>query len=325
MALPLLTTPLRPLTVIAAVMTPVIVLLSSCEKLADGVVNEIEFPEHEPRLAVTMFVTPGDTVLLATVYQSAGIMDLAGSTPLRQSTVTLTQNGEVLAFGDSTNWGETPWEPGYAQNVMKMTLENPLVLAPGEISLAVDASPTFEPIVITETMPDVPVVDHLFEPFADTVVTQWEDYEFYNHRITVNLDNRPGARDDYMIFLEAKGAFEGNSWYSTGSGAFPDPRMEYSSGCTCLLATDNGEDNVSMDNLVFEVYAGDNGGYAQEQFLRLRVERPTSSLSNYFRSVDAYNNALGNPFAEPASIQGNIPDGFGIFGVTSEVVVPLWE
>ena len=325
MALPLLTTPLRPLTVIAAVMTPVIVLLSSCEKLADGVVNEIEFPEHEPRLAVTMFVTSGDTVLLATVYQSAGIMDLAGSTPLRESTVTLTQNGEVLAFGDSTNWGETPWEPGYAQNVMKMTLDNPLVLAPGEISLAVDASPAFEPIVIAETMPDVPVVDHLFEPFADTVVTQWEDYEYYNHRITVNLDNRPGVPDDYMIFLEVKDAIEGLSWYSTGSEAFPDPRMEYSYGCACLLATDNGEDNVSMSNLVFEVYAGDNGGNAQEQFLRLRVERPTSSLSNYFRSVDAYYNALGNPFAEPASIQGNIPDGFGIFGLTSEVVVPLWE
>lgn len=91
------------------------------------------------------------------------------------------------------------------------------------------------------------------------------------------------------------------------------------------MATDNGEDNVSMGNLVFEVYAGDNGSYAQDQFLRLRVERPTSSLSNYFRSVDAYYNALGNPFAEPASIQGNIPDGFGIFGLTSEVVVPLWE
>ena len=128
-----------------------------------------------------------------------------------------------------------------------------------------------------------------------------------------------------MIYLEVKDAFEGSQWYRTGSQAFPDPRFEYNSGCACLLASDNGEDNVSMDNLVLEAYAGDNGGYATEQFLRLRVQRPTSSLANHFRSVDAYFNALGNPFAEPATIQGNIPDGFGIFGVTSEVVVPLWE
>jgi hypothetical protein len=39
--------------------------------------------------------------------------------------------------------------------------------------------------------------------------------------------------------------------------------------------------------------------------------------------VDAYYGASDNPFAEPTSIQGNIPDGFGIFGVTTEVVVPL--
>jgi hypothetical protein len=205
---------------------------------------------------------------------------------------------------------------------MKMVLDEPLELAEGDVSLTVDASPTFDPIVVTETVPETPIVAHLFEPRADTI-SKW-GYSYYNHRITVGLDNRSGVRDDYMIYLEVKDEFGGGSeWDNTGGPAFPDPRVEYNGGCNCLMATDGGEDNVSLENLVFEAWGGDDSGYEYEQTLRLRIERPTASLANHFRSVDAYYGALGNPFAEPASIQGNIPDGFGIFGVTNGVTIPL--
>lgn len=319
MALPLLTLTRRFafLVVVAAALT-----LHSCAKLENGVVNEIEFPAHDPRLAVTMFVSPGDTVLFATVYQSAGIQESTGSVPLREATLTMSQNGMTLVAGDATNWNDDgPWgPPGAEQSVMKMVLDEPLQLAEGEVSLTVDASPTFDPILVTETVPETPIVEHLFEPLADTI-SEW-GYSYYNHRITVGLDNRPGVRDDYMIYLEAK--FDGGSeWDNIGGPAFPDPRVEYNGGCNCLLATDGGEDNVSLENLVFEAWGGDDSGYEYEQTLRLRIERPTASLANHFRSVDAYYGALGNPFAEPASIQGNIPDGFGIFGVTNGVTIPL--
>jgi hypothetical protein len=321
MALPLLmlTRRFASLVIVAAALT-----LHSCAKLENGVVNEIEFPAHDPRLAVTMFVSPGDTVLFATVYQSAGIQESTGSVPLREATLTMSQNGTVLVSGDATNWNDDgPWDPpGTEQSVMKMVLDEPLELAEGDVSLTVDASPTFDPIVVTETVPETPVVAHLFEPLADTI-SEW-GYSYYNHRITVGLDNRPGVRDDYMIYLEVKDEFGGGSeWYNTGGPAFPDPRVEYNGGCNCLMATDGGEDNVSLENLVFEAWGGDDSGYEYEQTLRLRIERPTASLANHFRSVDAYYGALGNPFAEPASIQGNIPDGFGIFGVTNGVNIPL--
>ena len=321
MALPLLTLTRRFafLVIVAASLA-----LHSCSKLENGVVNEIEFPAHDPRLAVTMFVSPGDTVLFATVYQSAGIQESTGSVPLREATLTMSQNGTVLVAGDATNWNDDgPWgPPGTEQSVMKMVLDEPLQLAEGEVSLTVDASPTFDPILVTETVPETPIVEHLFEPLADTI-SEW-GYSYYNHRITVGLDNRPGVRDDYMIYLEVKDEFGGGSeWYNTGGPAFPDPRVEYNGGCDCLLATDGGEDNVSLENLVFEAWGGDDSGYDYEQTLRLRVERPTASLANHFRSVDTYYNSLGNPFAEPASIQGNIPDGFGIFGVTNGVTIPL--
>ena len=117
-------------------------------------------------------------------------------------------------------------------------------------------------------------------------------------------------------------------WWDVGSEAVSDPRMGYSSGCACLLATDNGEDNVSMENILLEVedyYDYDDYGEPIEPNYRLRVGRPAAALANHFNSIDAYFDALDNPFSEPTSVQGNIPDGFGIFGVSNGVVIPLTE
>lgn len=322
MALPLLTSPIRTSTLLAAV-AGTLALLPSCEKLQNGVVNEIEFPEHQPRLAVNMFVSPGDSVVYATVYQSAGVTDSIGSQPLRHAAVSLLQGNTVLLEGDSSNWAEFPTGPWMQSPLMKMVLDAPLQLQPGAVTLVVDASPTFEPLVISEEVPEVPVVGHEFEAYADTVDEGW-GYTYFRHRVTVDLENRPGERDDYMVFVEYRDDLEGSQWYNDVSPAFPDPRLAYNDGCQCLLVTDSGEDNVALTNLVLESWAGDEE-YTPEGSYRLRVERPTPSLANHFNSVQAYYGALDNPFSEPASIQGNIPDGFGIFGVTSEVVIPLQD
>ena len=207
--------------------------------------------------------------------------------------------------------------------LMKMVLDAPLRLQPGAVTLVVDASPTFEPLVISEEVPEVPVEGHEFEAYADTVDEGW-GYTYFRHRVTVDLENRPGERDDYMVFVEYRDDFEGSQWYNDVSPAFPDPRLAYNDGCQCLLVTDSGEDNVALTNLVLESWAGDEE-YTPEGSYRLRVERPTPSLANHFNSVQAYYGALDNPFSEPPSIQGNIPDGFGLFGVTSEVVIPLQD
>ena len=132
MALPLLTSPLRTSTLLAAVAVT-LALLPSCEKLQNGVINEIEFPEHEPRLAVNMFVSPGDTVVYATVYQSAGITDPVGSQPLRHAVVSLLQDNTILLQGDSSNWAEFPSGPWQSSSLMTMLLNVPLQLQPGAV------------------------------------------------------------------------------------------------------------------------------------------------------------------------------------------------
>ena len=190
--------------------------------------------------------------------------------------------------------------------------------------LEVDASPHFEPLSLVQPLPERPVVESTFEAFADSVDEGW-GYVFYYHRLTVDLENRPSERDDYLIQLQFRDTLTGKDWYNAGDLSYPDPRVDYNSGCACWLAQDNGSDNVSMANLVFDMYAGEEDEDITEWSgeYRLVVQRPTEDLVRYFDSVHAYENASGNPFAEPTSIQGNIPEGFGIFGVTTEVVVPL--
>ena len=301
------------------------VLCMSCQKLESGVVREIEFPEHDPRLAVTMFVSPGDSALYASVYQSAGVLSVGGSTPLRDATLSLLQGEVVLAQGDSTHWVEAdPWSAWNSGPFMKIPLPSVLVLEEGPLSLEVDASPHFEPMSLVQPLPERPVVESTFEAFADTV-DEGVGYVFYNHRLTVDLENRPSERDDYLIQVQFRNTVTGKDWYNAGDLSYPDPRVDYNSGCSCWLAQDNGSDNVSMANLVFDMYAGEEDEDITEWSgeYRLVVQRPTEDLVRYFDSVHAYENASGNPFAEPTSIQGNIPDGFGVFGVTNKVVVTI--
>jgi len=175
-------------------------------------------------------------------------------------------------------------------------------------------------------VPEQPVFGFEYVPLADSVDYGWGYMEYFD-QVTLDLTNRPGVRDDYMVFLETyfEGFEDDGEWYAEGDLAFPDPRAEYSWNCGCVLVTDNGQNNIDLTNLVLEMYAGDvedpdEGGMQPK---RIRVVRPSADLANYFRSVEAYYNAQGNPFAEPASIQGNIPDGFGIFGLSNEAIAPL--
>ena len=149
-------------------------------------------------------------------------------------------------------------------------------------------------------------------------------YAFYNHRITVDLDNRPGVRDDYMIHLEAKDKFGSESeWYSTGGPSFPDPRIEYNEGCNCFLATD--EERTTCLSTIWCSRCGveTTAGMTMNKRFDCAWSAPPLLWPIIFAALMRITVRWATPLQEPASIQGNIPDGFGIFGVTNGVVVNL--
>ena len=103
----------------------------------------------------------------------------------------------------------------------------------------------------------------------------------YFDQVTLDLTNRPGVRDDYMVFLETyfEGFEDDGEWYAEGDLAFPDPRAEYSWNCGCVLVTDNGQNNIDLNNLVLEMYAGDVEDPDEEHTTQTRsVVRPSADL-----------------------------------------------
>lgn len=80
-------------------------LLASCERLGNGVVQEIEFPTHIPQLAVTLISKPTTDTLVARARTSAGILDTAGSKRLKNALFTLThESGTSLTWGGQSDW-----------------------------------------------------------------------------------------------------------------------------------------------------------------------------------------------------------------------------
>ena len=62
----------------------VALLFSGCERLGNGVVQEIDFPTHTPQLAVTLISRPTTDTLVARAHTSAGILDTTGSKRLKK-------------------------------------------------------------------------------------------------------------------------------------------------------------------------------------------------------------------------------------------------
>ena len=86
----------------------VALLFSGCERLGNGVVQEIDFPTHTPQLAVTLISRPTTDTLVARAHTSAGILDTTGSKRLKTALFTLTHED-----GASYTWGgQTDWENG---------------------------------------------------------------------------------------------------------------------------------------------------------------------------------------------------------------------
>ena len=184
---------------------------------------------------------------------------------------------------------------------MKMVLDAPLQLQPGAVTLVVDASPTFEPLVISEEVPEVPVVGHEFEAYADTVDEGW-GYTYFRHRVTVDLENRPGERDDYMVFVEYGTTLKGRSGTTMRSGLSGS-----AFGLQRWMPVFAGHRQWGGQRGAHQPRLGELGRRRRVhpgRVLPLRVERPTPSLANHFNSVQAYYGALDNPSLSPRAFKG---------------------
>ena len=176
-----------------------IILSAGCDRISQGVVQEIEFPEHEPRLAVSMLCNWDADTLVARAQSTAGILDADGSQKQKEALFTLSQsNGASFTWGGTDDW----------QNGVGHVFENP-GLEEGEWTLTAEA-PGFESVTgLQSTPPRIDTINgaaypasFIFTPLKPEV-DEWpeEDKIFVLQiiEIELTLPTRDNAQDFFLL------------------------------------------------------------------------------------------------------------------------------
>lgn len=309
-------------------------LLASCERLGNGVVQEIEFPTHIPQLAVTLISKPTTDTLVARARTSAGILDTAGSKRLKNALFTLThESGTSLTWG-----GQSDWVGGAGHVLPNVDLE------PGLWTLECEDE-SFESATATQLVP--PQIDTLgdylytstaalnslnIDEYNDGDVTKY--FIDRNWTLELNLPDRLENRDFFILRAQPLNAEEGEDgeegeFWDNSIWISPeiedDTRMKYNGLARGWLIEDISDAN-SLNALRFEVsqYAAGDDLEALLAPATLELAALSPELAEYYRTLDLIANPSGGPlFTEPLLAFSNMSSGFGCFGLYTSCELKL--
>ena len=306
-----------------------IILSAGCDRISQGVVQEIEFPEHEPRLAVSMLCNWDADTLVARAQSSAGILDADGSQRQKETLFTLSQsNGASFTWGGAADW----------QNGIGHVFENP-GLEEGEWTLTAEA-PGFESATGFQSTP--PRIDTLngasypvtfiFTPL-EPEVDLWPEEDKVFVRQIIEIELTLPTRDDAQDFFLLQPTIDTNA-VSIGEYAEirvnrefdQDPRAERLSLIDGLLvqevAGSIGLESITLE-LEVEYYGETLQGY-EALSKSLQVVAITPEMAAYYVSLENIRNPSGfSLFSEPLLAYTNMSSGYGCFGVYRVFTLPL--
>lgn len=288
--------------------------LLSCEKDI-----EVTIPEEEPRLVMTSFLTPFDSVT-AEVGESRFVLDQTEPGPISNATVTLFKDGSKVGSLSGNGFG---------------LYESDFVMEPGALYRLEAETAEHGKVWAETTVPDSTAIDNVTSEIKGAFEEQLRQFkltftddgateDFYN--LQVYILNRQYEYDpftgmpvdsiDYFerVYIEAPNepAIEQEYWLGEFGPVFNDDLFD---GNTYTLQFSVYE-NRYYDTFTGEyiIYAGiDDAYYITFNSTDENYFRYASTLGNY------YNNE-GNPFAEPVQVHSNVTGGLGTFaGFSSSV------
>ena len=308
---------------------------TGCDKLSEGVVRDIAFPEHDPQIAVTFMARPVADSLVARAHSSAGILDSIGSKRIKEAVYTLEH-----AAGNSITWGgEADWVQGLGHVLTDVDL------ADGNWTLTVEA-PEFETVTATQVMP--PRIDSTGSyAYAYTAALEdelVEEYEFGYAYLTRTIDfsltlpDRADAGDYFLVrveksfnwdYFEEEEEAEYGGYVVLNPRVEDDPRIVWNQPCRGYLIQDI--DAVeALNNLPFEIYQEVWGPELEDisvEPIVLEVCAISAEMAQYYRRLDLIDNPSGGPlFTEPVLAYSNVSSGYGCFGLyTSSTLILSFE
>ena len=306
--------------------------ITGCGKLSEGVVRDIDFPEHDPQIAVTFMARPVADTLVARAHSSAGILDSIGSKRIKEAVYTLED-----ASGTSITWGgEADWVQGLGHVLTDVNL------ADGNWTLTVEA-PEFETVTAAQVMP--PRIDST-GGYAYTYTAALEDefvdedefgYTYLTRTIdlSLTLPDRVDAADYFLV--RAQKTFNWEDFEEEEEAEFggyvvlnprveDDPRIVWNQLCGGYIIQDI--DAVeALNGLPFqlfqEAWGPDFEGVSAEPVV-LEVCAISAEMAQYYERLDLIDNPSGGPlFTEPVLAYSNVSSGYGCFGLYTSSTLPL--
>ena len=297
----------------------IVLTISSCEKFTEGVIQEIPFPEHTPRLTATLIVNDQDEKIFAQISSSASVIDTEGHQPVQGAVVTLTDEAGQTLYALS--------ESDFYDSVYILDLASTFGTTSGLTTLTVDA-PGFEQITATNTMPSKPLFDVSYEYQGDSTSSPWGGPSIQDV-YTIDFDNNLGLKKNYLIHIDGlyldidTGIQE---WLAMRFQTRTDPRITRLSSLdesSVIMVSD--ESSSSAVSALHDVQILTKSTPEESKWApistRVRVESLSPELASYYLSVDSYLSGGLDFFSEPSLIYSNVSGGFGCFGLASEVIL----
>ncbi|MEO0724394.1 MAG: DUF4249 domain-containing protein [Bacteroidota bacterium] len=284
-----------------------ILTFSSCGDGSFSQVVTIEIPDHDPLPVVLLQVeAEQERQLSALVSNSKGILD-------PESTYEIPEDADLKLYREGNLYAEFD----YFDDVLRYEYfsNDPFPTTPGETWRLEAVIPGFNPVAVEQVMPSKPIIENATYEAEGTIDSEG----FRVDEITVDVkDADPGQINYYgltlwQIFVSTNS--EGDT-LQVSRGRINldsnDPLLSYG-GRYDLVFTDEGFSNDEYQLRTYTYFSLDN----EDSTLEVIVHQLTEDAWLYARSLEQYNNAIDNPFAEPVTVHSNVEGGFGVFTVTN--------
>jgi hypothetical protein len=277
------------------------VFLTSCDNLVNGVVRDIDLPPHESQLAASLFLDSRDSAISAIVSSSKGIYDTGQSKSVKDAEC-------ILNVGSTTyNWSTMDQYENYTE-----LLPDRFGAPTDSLIFTVNHS-DYISVSATQVFPSAPQVSVELNYGATQLYGEISD------ELIITLKDIPGVNQHYIVSIDVhfRTALSGqdtseyyNLYWET---EYPNSTPLWGQGSALLLSEDGLDRNIK-----FSAATGINPiDFAMLHEYRVKVSALSEEMYLFYKSYAAYENANGNPFAEPVVLYSNMSNNMGCFGVST--------
>lgn len=284
--------------------------LESCDENSFSQVVTIDVPEHDPRPVLNLEIEAGqESTLVAVVTNSKGILDPESTYQIpTDAEVVLYRNGEVYADFEFSEFDQRYFA----------VLTGPFSNQPGDTYLLEAKWPAFELVQVSQEMPVIPKIKNATYESQGTI----DPSGFRVDELIVDIIDQEPDRTNYygldlfQVYYNID-PFTGdtiNSFRNKIGIDTNDPLLSYGARYSLIFNDD------SFSGGEYQVRCYTYYSIGEDSELEVHLYQLSEDAFLYARSYEQYQNAIGNPFAEPVTVHSNIPNGYGIFSLVNKDV-----